>query len=79
MMLTVLQANVLQNLDRIEMTRSGGKSRYSLDGRDCRPQIIGLAAQGAVKWDGHGRPARVATSEDITIRRRVETELGDPG
>ena len=78
MKITTLQAEVLENLHRIRVTRGGKQTRYSLDGRDCRYQIISLAVQGAIRWDGQGMPSRLV-SEKIPIPQHGRPKVDGPG
>lgn len=69
MKITQRQADVLENLHRIVVTRGYRRTRYSLDGRDCRIQIIGLAVRGIVTWDGHGKPSKVSEPASVAVMR----------
>ena len=57
---TSKQNYVLNKLKVIEITTASGKISYSLDGQDCRYQLISLAARGMIAWPGMGAPSKIA-------------------
>lgn len=57
--------HVLKKLKFIEITTASGKISYSLDGQDCRYQLISLAARGMVAWPGMGAPSKIAEPTGI--------------
>lgn len=72
MALTVLQAHVLGNIDRVAPISNGIRARsarrqFELDGRDCTPQVTSLCIKGLIRLAADGRYARrpgiVATSK----------------
>ena len=65
MKVTIKQAWVLENFHRIVTEDRRGITRCTLDGQDCRPQVISLGAKGIVRWEGHGRPVKIAEPEGV--------------
>jgi hypothetical protein len=59
MKMTVKQANVLRNLERVVLKEKRGKAVPFLDGEVCRFQINSLAAKKLIVIDRRGRPARI--------------------
>lgn len=85
MKITVLQANVLENLHRIvfRATAPGRRCRPFLDDRNCHNQLIGLAAKRLIAWDGQRRPVRLASADGLIAQvpvwvGRQQSAMGVP-
>ena len=66
--ITALQRYVLDHLDRVELWPFklqviSPRRRYTLDGKDCTPQVTSLAVRGAVRVRD-GRLERTGMAED---------------
>ncbi len=66
--ITALQRHVLDHLDRVELWPFklqvlSPRRRYTLDGKDCTPQVTSLAVRGAVRVRD-GRLERTGKAED---------------
>ena len=65
MRVTDKQNHVLQNLEKVEIGTESGKLSYSLNGEDCRYQLVSLAARGMIVWPGMGKPSKIAEPTGI--------------